>query len=240
MLSVYKKELRTYFYSPLAYVLSGIFVLVFGIYFLTQTMSKAGQGIAQIVFGGQLFFASFWLVMLIPILTMGVFAEERKNGTEVLLMTSPISVPQIVIGKFLAAFTVFLTMTALTAIFPIIISISGDLVISNTLSSYLGFVLLGASFVAFGLFTSSITESQIIAAVLGTVTLFFILLIDQLKTLVSGIFLKIINQLSLYEHYKQFVQSVISLKDIVFFVSLTGMFLVLVMIVIEKRRWSQG
>ncbi|HHV30253.1 ABC transporter permease subunit [Acetivibrio mesophilus] len=240
MLSVYKKELRTYFYSPLAYVLSGIFVLVFGIYFLTQTMSKAGQGIAQIVFGGQLFFASFWLVMLIPILTMRVFAEERKNGTEVLLMTSPISVPQIVIGKFLAAFTVFLTMTALTAIFPIIISISGDLVISNTLSSYLGFVLLGASFVAFGLFTSSITESQIIAAVLGTVTLFFILLIDQLKTLVSGIFLKIINQLSLYEHYKQFVQSVISLKDIVFFVSLTGMFLVLVMIVIEKRRWSQG
>jgi len=83
--------------------------------------------------------------------------------------------------KFLAAFTVFLTMTALTAIFPIIISIKGELVLSAALSSYLGFILLGASFVAFGLFTSSITESQIIAAVLGTVTLFFILLIDQLK-----------------------------------------------------------
>ncbi|GAE87377.1 ABC transporter permease subunit [Acetivibrio straminisolvens] len=240
MLSIYKKELKTYFYSPLAYVLSGIFVLVFGIYFLSQTMPKVGHGIAQIVFGGHLFFASFWLVMLIPILTMRVFAEERKNGTEVLLMTSPVSVPQIVIGKFLAAFTVFLTMTALTAIFPIIISINGELIISNALSSYLGFILLGASFVAFGLFTSSITESQIIAAVLGTVTLFFILLIDQLKSFVSGILLEIINQLSLYEHYKQFVQSVISLKDIVFFVSLTGMFLILVIIVIEKRRWSQG
>lgn len=240
MISIYKKELRTYFYSPLAYVLSGIFVLVFGVFFLTQTMSKAGQGIAQFVFGGQLFFASFWLVMLIPILTMRVFAEERKNGTEILLMTSPVSVPQIVIGKYLAAFTVFLTMTALTLVFPIIISIAGELVISSTISSYLGFILLGAVFVAFGIFTSSITESQIIAAVLGTVTLFFILLIDQLKGLVSGVFLKIINQLSLYEHFKQFVQSVISLKDIVFFVSLTGMFLLLVMIVIEKRRWSQG
>jgi len=79
---------------------------------------------------------------VIPILTMRVFAEERRNGTEVLLMTSPVSVPQIVIGKFLAAFTVFLTMTALTAIFPIIISIKGELVLSAALSSYLGFILL--------------------------------------------------------------------------------------------------
>ena len=238
MLPIYKRELRTYFYSPLAYVLSGIFILVFSVNFLAQTISKSG--ISRFAFGGQLYFASFFLVMLIPILTMRTFAEERKSGTEVLLLTSPVSIPQIVIGKYLAALTVFLTMTVASFIFPVIIIMKGHLYLSVALSSYIGFILLGAAFVAFGMFTSSITKSQIIAAVLGTISLFLLLLMDQMKSFTSGFILKIVNALSLYEHYKEFVQGMVSLRDVIFFLSITGMFLGLVIFVIEKRRWSQG
>jgi len=238
MLSIYKRELRTYFYSPLAYVLSGIFVLVFALNFLSQVMSVSG--ISRFVFGGQLYFASFFLVMLIPILTMRTFAEERRAGTEVLLMTSPVSVPQIVIGKYLAALTVFLTMTACSLIFPAIISIKGHLFVSIAVSGYIGFILLGMAFVAFGLFTSSITESQIIAAVLGCISLFVLLIMDQVKHFTTGFIRKVLNSISVYEHYKEFVQGVISLQDVVFFLSIAGMFLALIILIIEKRRWSQG
>ncbi|HOQ37979.1 MAG TPA: ABC transporter permease subunit [Acetivibrio sp.] len=238
MLSIYKRELRTYFYSPLAYVLSGIFVFVFALNFLSQVISE--NGISRFVFGGQLYFASFFLVMLIPILTMRSFAEERKSGTEVLLMTSPVSVPQIVIGKYLAALTVFLTMTVCSLIFPAIILIKGNLFVSIAVSGYIGFILLGAAFVAFGLFTSSITESQIIAAVLGCISLFVLLIMDQVKYFTTGIIRKFLNAISVYEHFKEFVQGVISLPDVVFFLSIAGMFLALIIFIIEKRRWSQG
>ena len=116
----------------------------------------------------------------------------------------------------------------------------GHLYLSVALSSYIGFILLGAAFVAFGMFTSSITKSQIIAAVLGTISLFLLLLMDQMKSFTSGFILKIVNALSLYEHYKEFVQGMVSLRDVIFFLSITGMFLGLVIFVIEKRRWSQG
>lgn len=238
MLSVYKRELRTYFYSPLAYVLSGIYVFIFSLFFLQYIMSQSGP--AQFLFGGLLYFLGFWLAMLLPILTMRTFAEERKTGTEVLLMTSPVSVAGIVIGKYLAALTVFLAMTALTLIYPIIISVAGDLNIITAVSSYIGYILMGAAFVAFGVFTSSITENQIIAGVLGVVGLFLIWLIDNIKGLFSGIPLMFINWLSLFERFKQFVQGIFNLKDLVFFTSFIGVLIALTMIVIEKRRWSQG
>lgn len=242
MLSVFKRELRAYFYSPLAYVLSGIFILAFSIFFLNSIISLRGP--AQFIYGSILFYMSFLLFALIPILTMRVFAEERKTGTEVLLMTSPVSVPEIVIGKFLAVFTIYLTMTALTLIFPIIVSMTGNLNVITTVSSYIGFMLLGAAFISFGLFASSITENQIIAAVIGVVSLFFVLLIDQFKALLiqpfNGLFYRFVNWLSLYERFRQFVQGVFNLNDLVFFLSITGMFIALAMVVIEKRRWSQG
>ena len=190
MLSIYKRELRTYFYSPLAYVLSGIFVLVFALNFLSQVMSVSG--ISRFVFGGQLYFASFFLVMLIPILTMRTFAEERRAGTEVLLMTSPVSVPQIVIGKYLAALTVFLTMTACSLIFPAIISIKGHLFVSIAVSGYIGFILLVWYLWPLG-YSSSITESQIIAAVLGCISLFVLLIMDQVKHFTTGFIRKVLN-----------------------------------------------
>jgi len=106
MWAVYKKELKTYFYSPLAYVLSGYLYWFRNILFNSDNV-QSGTGYCPVCVWWTALFCKFWLVMLIPILTMRVFAEERRNGTEVLLMTSPVSVPQIVIGKFLAAFTVF-------------------------------------------------------------------------------------------------------------------------------------
>ncbi len=239
MLTVLKRELHAYFFSPLAYVVSAIFIAIFSMRFVQVIMNPM-----NFFYGYFLYYFAFWLAFIIPVLTMRTFAEERKSGTEVLLMTSPLNVIDIVIGKFLAAFIVFLAMTALTLIFPIVIAVSGKLVLIQTISSYAGFILIGAAFTAFGVFASSLTENQIIAAVIGIVGIFMIWLVDNIKegfrTLLGGIVYRFADWISLFDRFDPFRMGLIELKDIVFFFSLVGVLIALTMIIIEKRRWSQG
>jgi ABC-2 type transport system permease protein len=235
MLAIYKKELRSYFYSPLAYVLIGIYMLIFSLFF--RGIFTSGR---PFMYGAYLYQYSFLLIFILPTLTMRAFAEERKSGTDVLLMTSPVSVGGIVLGKYLASLTVFLIMTVLTLIYPILIFIYGNLNVMPMISCYIGHVLLGAFFVAFGIFTSSLTKSQVISAVTGIGGLTIIWFVDQISFLFKGHLLTFANWISFFLRFREFVQGIFSSKDLVFFLSLTGLFLLLTMIVIEKRRWSQG
>ncbi|MDQ2086702.1 ABC transporter permease [Herbivorax sp. ANBcel31] len=235
MLSIYKKELRSYFYSPMAYVLIGTYILIFSLFFRGVL---SGRG--TFIFGSYLYQYSFLLAFILPILTMKAFAEERKNGTEVLLMTSPVSVVGIVLGKYLAALTVFLAMVTLTFIYPILTAVYGNLNVMPMISCYIGFTLMGAFFVAFGIFTSSLTKSQIISAVIGVGTLLLIWFMNELSYMFQGYFLGFINWISFFFRFREFVQGIFSSRDLIFFSSLIGLFLLLTMIVTEKRRWSQG
>jgi len=171
---------------------------------------------------------------------MRVLADEKKNGTEVLLMTSPNGVPAIVIGKYLAALVVYMIMAAITGIYPIIIALSGDLNVASMITSYTGYILLGALFVAVGVFASSLTENSIVSAVIGTLGLFFIWILDSFKGAFKGVLLNLVNWISFYERFGQFVQGTISLKDFIFFFSLIALFLSLTIVLVEKKRWSQG
>ena len=166
MFSLYKKELRSYFYSPFAYVIAALFMLVFSIDFISGLSNLQGTKYA-FSFPNILYTNFFYFIFLIPALTMRTFADERKSGTEVLLITSPLNVFQIVLAKFLAIATVFLMMLLLTLFFPLLTMITGQVMWSSLVCGYLGFFLWGLVCIAIGMMMSSFTESPIIAAILS-------------------------------------------------------------------------
>lgn len=200
MLAIYKRELKSYFYSPLAYVLTGIYTLILSLYFVLPMFGARGP--VKTLFGMVVYSFSLLLAFILPILTMRVFADEKKNSTEVLLMTSPNGVPSIVMGKFLAAFTVYMLMIAITAMYPIVIAISGELNVASMITSYIGYILVGAFFVAFGVFTSSLTENSIVSAVIGSLCLFLIWVVHNFMGALTGGFLTVAKWLSFYESFR--------------------------------------
>ncbi|EMS71993.1 ABC transporter permease, partial [Ruminiclostridium cellobioparum] len=152
MYSIFKKEFKSYFNSPTAYVMIGLFIFISSMLFYMNLASATAE------YNFNLNYMALILVLIVPILTMKVLADERKSGTEVLLITSPASLTSIVVGKYLAAFSVFLVMTGITLIYPIILAVLGEPAVSEIIGGYIGFILLGASFIAFGVFASSLTE----------------------------------------------------------------------------------
>ena len=235
MYAVFKREVGAYFKSPIAYVLIGIFVLISSILFFFMNISST-----NCEFNETLQNMGIVLVFLLPLLTMRILAEERKNGTEVLLITSPVSLSSIVIGKYLASFFVFFVMNLISLIYPIILFAFGTPTLSQLLGGYVGFLLLGAAFIAVGMFTSSITESQIIAAVVAFVISLVMLFISSIADLVGGTLGQVFNWISLLSRNSGFGQGIIEISSIVYYISFITVFIFLTIRVIEKRRWSQG
>ena len=243
MFSVYKKELQSFFYTPFAYVITALFMFLFTLMF-NNALGNLDNPVLQFTFPDIFYNVIFFVIVLIPILTMRTFADERKFGTEVLLMTSPVSVLKIVLAKFLANATVFLCMLAGSAVFPIITAFKGEVVMSQLLCAYLGFFLWGLMYITLGMFISSFTESAIIAAILGELAMFLFLFIDNF----SGIAFfsqypklqSVLYSFAAQPRFGYFSQGFIRLSDIVFFVSAIIVLLSWTYISIEKRRWKRG
>jgi ABC-2 type transport system permease protein len=234
MFTIFKKEFKSYFTSPIAYVIIGLFLFISSIIFYVNLSYQSAE------YGFNLNYMALILILIIPILTMRALADERKSGTEVLLITSPKSLTNIVVGKYLAAFAVFLIMTAITFIYPIILSIFGKPALSEVIGGYVGFILLGAAFISFGIFASSLSESQIISAVVSIVGLLFMWLLQSIAPGLGGIWAKILNWFSLYSRTEDFFAGILSLGPVVYFVSFSALFVFLTIRIIEKRRWSKG
>lgn len=236
MRAIWKREVQAYFYQPIAYVLIGLFFLIASFYFTFGTVSY-GRAELNSLFQNFIFL----FTVIIPILTMRLLTEDRKNGTEVLLVTSPASISQIVVGKFLAAFTVFLVMFASTLIYLIVLLIlGGKPEVPMLIGGYLSFILIGASFISVGIFASSLTESQIVAALISFAILLFINLLDIITSLTSGIIAKILDAFSLMSRYQDMNMGILDFTSIIYYLSFTAVFLFLTTRVIDKRRWSQG
>ncbi|AUS97758.1 ABC transporter permease [Clostridium thermosuccinogenes] len=234
MLAIFKREVKSYFYSPIAYVLIGLFILISSIFFLSNLYG----GYAE--FNSNLSQMNFLLLFILPILTMRTLSEDRKNGTEVLLVTSPVSITGIVVGKYLAALAVFLVMTAITFIYQFILFGFGDPAVAQLVGGYVAFILLGASFISVGVFASSLTESQIIAAVTGIISLLIMWLMGYISNFTTGILAKVLSWFSLLERYNDFNLGILNLGSIVYYLSFIFVFIFLTIRVIEKRRWSRG
>lgn len=235
MAAIFWKEVKSYFYSPIAYVLIGLFIALTSIFFYFGNL-MGGSGDVNSLLSNVVFF----LVFIIPILTMKIMAEDRKNGTEVLLITSPSSLTAVVVGKFLASYFVFVVLAAITLVYPIIILALGGQVTPAMVGGYLGFLLLGAAFVSFGVFASSLTESQVIAAIIGIVGLLVMFLAGSISSSIGGIISKVLSWFSLLTRYDDFSKGILGLGPIVYYLSFVAVFLFLTIRVIEKRRWSQG
>ncbi|MGI6123145.1 MAG: ABC transporter permease [Acetivibrionales bacterium] len=235
MLAIIRRDFKSYFNSPIAYVLIGLYMVLLGLFF----NSLLGYGVSDIMseFVGIM---NGLLLLIVPILTMRSMAEDKKNGTEVLLLTSPVRLTEIVLGKALAAFSVFMVMTFVSLIFPLIIIVVGKPDIMLIMSSYLGYILIGAVFISLGVFASSLTENQIIASLITLVSIFLIQNLDFLAGFFSGFMNKAVLWLSISDRYIDFSKGIIDITSIVFLISFALVFIFLTVRVLEHKRWSQG
>lgn len=251
--AIIAKELRGYFVSPVVYVVGAIFLLIFGFlsylyvvyagYQAIQIMQMQG-GQAQLNLNDLVFrnlFASmrFVLLIILPILTMRLFAEERKLRTFEFLMTSPIGINEIVAGKFVSVFLVFLSLLGLTGLVPTVLMLFSDFDWNPIWTGYLGMTLLGALFISVGLLASAITENQIVSAFLSFGMLLLIWLISGLGALLGDTPLgQIISYVSFMDHYDRLVRGLIDTKDLVYFFSSLVFMLFLTHRVVESTRWK--
>ncbi|MFO0707660.1 MAG: ABC transporter permease [Nitrospira sp.] len=251
--AVIAKELRGYFVSPIVYVVGAVFLLIFGFlsylyvvyagYQAIQIMQMQG-GQAQLNLNDLVFrnlFASmrFVLLIILPILTMRLFAEERKLKTFEFLMTSPIGINEIVAGKFVSVFLVFLGLLGLTGLVPAVLMLFSDFDWNPVWTGYLAMALLGALFLSVGLLASAMTENQIVAAFLSFGILLLIWLVSGLGALLGDTTLgQIISYVSFMEHYDRLVRGLVDTKDLVYFFSSLVLMLFLTHRVVESSRWK--
>lgn len=243
MFSLFKKEVQSYFYSPLAYVISALFVLIYSLSFIQWITSLTKLNL-QFSFAAIFYNQFFYFIFLIPMLTMKTFAEERRANTEVLLMSTPLNVFKIVMGKFLAIGVVFFLIMALTFIYPLITAIFGEVRWSGLICGYLGFFLWGMGCVAVGMLVSSFTENQIIAAILGEAAMLILYFMDLFNDIEwmrrLPVWSSLIAAVSPKVRFEGFATGVFRLSDAVFYLLFIAVMLCWTMISVEKRRWNRG
>ena len=237
ILAVCAKELYTYFVSPIAYFVCFVFTAILGFLFSIQLIGASinrgtGGYVMEVIFGNM----AIILLFFTPVLTMKLFAEERKSGTIELLLTSPITDGQVVLGKFLASFTLVLIMLGLTFLFPFLTQRFGYLDNGLLLSGYFGIILISSSFLALGLLMSSMCKNQLVAALTSFGILITLWVIGALSTRADAVS-KFLSYLSLSEHYDDFARGVILLKDVVYYVSFTCVCLFATFKSIESSKW---
>ncbi len=224
MRAILKKELKSYFLSPIGYVVIGIFLLCFSIFFYLTALSSGSVDLGALYY----YTALYGLTIIVPILTMRMFAEERKNGTEQLLLTSPVSIFKIVMGKLLAALSVIIITLVISFLFYFIVSFFGKPSITQVLVSMLGFVLISIATLSVGMFASSITENQIIAGIITVAFLIISLFITDISDLFSGF--------ALMNYYTSFAEGVISLENIISLLLFSVLFISITIIVMQRRK----
>ena len=246
------KELRSYFVSPVVYVVGAVFLLIVGLLaylYIVFTGVQAiqlmqVQGQAQINLNDLVFrnlFSSIRFVLLIglPILTMRLFAEEKKLRTFELLMTSPIGLNEIVAGKFISVFLLFLGLLGLTGLIPLTLALFSDFDWYPILTGYLGLVLLGALFLSIGMLASALTENQIVAAFVSFGLLLFLWLLAGIGSLLGDTAAgQVVSYVSFMDHYDHLVRGLIDTGDLVYFGSALVVMLFLTHRVVDSTRWK--
>lgn len=221
MWAIYKKELKSYFLSPIGYIAIGAFMVVFSFIFFLTTISSRAYDMGNLYY----FTARYGLlIVMTPIITMRMFAEERKNGTEQLLLTSPRSITGIVLGKFLAAVTLIVITLALSLVYYAILCFFKAPNLVTTLVAMLGFLLVAMAAISVGMFISSLTEHQVISAILTIVILF---LPDLTGTFPA---------INLMMNYQKFPSGLISLTEVGTLLAFMLMFILFTIIIMQRRK----
>lgn len=287
MLAIYNREMKTYFQTPIGYIFSSLFLLISGILFVLGNLFNLSPNFAS-------FLSSILFIFLlaIPVLTMRLMTDEQRYHTDQLLLTSPVKITSIVLGKYLAAVSVFLITLAFMALYPLVMSFYGDIDGWESVGSFIGFILLGCTFISIGLFVSATTENQVVAAIVTFVALLLSWFMDFIaqgiptdpvtgfvfisvivvaialwlflstrnpllpivlglvgfgvalifflvnKENFIGLVPRILAWLSLIQRYDSFPRGILKFDAVVYYLTVSALFIFLTVRLIEKRRWS--
>jgi ABC-2 type transport system permease protein len=253
--AICRRELSSYFASPVAYVVLMFFLLIAGWFFYAmmsyfslismQMMQQQFRGMMPLnvteavirpLFGN----LSVVFIFLLPALTMRTFSEEKKSGTIELLLSYPIRDGELVAGKYTATLILLLIMLAATAVYPLFVGWASGWSspeLGPLLSAYLGLLLMGASFLAFGLFASTLTENQIVSFVITLVTLLMFWVLGWAATFVGATAGAVVNHLSFIQHFENFAKGVIDTADLTYYLSFIAFFLFLTLRSLESKNW---
>jgi ABC-2 type transport system permease protein len=250
ILAISNKELRSYFASPIAYAVVGLFALVFGFmfyaflrFFAQQSMSMnpamgGSPNVNQMMIRPLIMQISVIMLFVLPMVTMRTYSEEKRSGTIELLLTSPVTDLQIILGKFFGALSLFAMMLIVTLPSLAILFWFGNPDWKPIATGYLGLLLLGSSLIAFGLFISSTTKNQIVAGVLTFALFLMLLLVAWMRDFATGpIASVVVGALSVFEHFDDFSKGVLDTKHIVYYLSLITFGLFLTARSVDSERW---
>ncbi len=254
-LAIFQKEMRHFFYSPIAYIVIALFAIITGVFFYLY-LSSFVQAMVMDMIRSQQFRTTpqkfnvnlqlirpyFWNLALIslfvlPLVTMRLYSEEKKNGTVELLYTSPLTITEIVLGKFLAGLVFYVIMLIPTMLFMGLLFVYGNPEFLPVVSGYLGLILLGGAFIAGGLFISSLTENQIIAAIGGFGLALLLWVIGWAANFAGPGMASVLNYLSVINHFEDFAQGVIDTQHIAFYILFMILGVYLTMRSVESIKW---
>jgi ABC-2 type transport system permease protein len=249
ILAIAQRELNAYFSSPIAYVLIGFFALLFGwffyvplAYFEQQSMNMGmnptqALNINQMLVGPTLMNTTVIMLFLFPLITMRTYSEEKRSGTIELLLTSPVTDLQIILGKFFGAMLLYVAMLSITLIHVGILFIYGQPEWKPIATGYLGLLLMGGSFLSLGLFISSLTKNQIVAGIATFAVFLMLWVINWIGTFVGPTMQTVLTFLSLTDHFDDFAKGVIDTKHVIYYLSFMAFGLFLTAKSVDSERW---
>ncbi len=227
------KEFKSYLASPMAYIVTGIFLGLTGFFFSWSTATYIETSISGFLEPGNML-----LLLLVSVLTMRLIAEERKLGTIELLLTAPVRDSEVILGKFLGSLGILTGMLALTFYYPLLLIIFGDPDMGPIGTGYLGLFLLGSAALAVGLFASSLTSNQIVAAVVSGGILFALWFLESAAGFLPEAMGEVISYFSLSHYFPDIMKGVIDTRGIIYYLSIIALFLFLAIRSLENSRWS--
>ncbi|MEA2699101.1 MAG: gliding motility-associated transport system permease protein [Myxococcales bacterium] len=231
-LVISKREIRTYFNSPIAYIVVTVFTIITGYLFFTQLFIEK-QADMRGLFGVM----PLLFMFLVPAITMRLLAEEKGSGTLELLITMPVRDWEIVVGKFLAALALICTALALTLVFALTVKSMGPLDKGPTIGGYIGLVLMGGAYASIGLMASSYTRNQIVAFIVSFAICFALYLLGRISQFVPESLQGLFSFLSIDTHFENISRGVIDSRDVIYYVSVMAVCLLLATLSLESRKW---
>ncbi len=232
--AIFRRELLAYFTTPIGYIFLALFYAGSGLFFNMTALSSGSTDMAYIFT-----LLIYVLLVVIPILTMRTLSEEKNQRTDQCLLTAPVSLGGLVMGKFLAAFVIFVLAVSITVVYAVVVSAFATPDWTVIIGNILGFLLLGSAFISIGIFVSSLTENQIVSAIISFAAMLLCYLLSAIAQLIPVEWLSnVISNLSFVDRYTGFTYGLFDLSNVLFFISATAIFLYLTVRVLEKRRWS--
>jgi len=227
-----KKELRSFFDSPIAYIVITIFLLISGWFFFSD-LFLVNQASLRNLFN----IIPFIFMFFVPAVTMRLISEEKRSGTIEILLTLPVKNYEIILGKFLAGLMLIFVAVILTLVYTLTLSGLGDLDFGSVIAGYVGLIFLGATYLSIGVFTSSLTQNQIVAFITSFVIIFALYMLDKVLIFLPSFLSSFFEYLSVDYHFSNISRGVIDSRDVIYYLSLIFFFLFLAVKALESRKW---